>query len=105
VSESAMPVLSRALVPEVLPAVMPDVPAVPEVLPAPLPALVLPAPLPADLPFARRWRGRCPAGGRSAGTWCGRRGRPAGMRASARGCGGSWMPSVIPAAGGAASTR
>ena len=33
--ESAMPVLCRALVPEVLPAVMPDLPAVPEVLPAP----------------------------------------------------------------------
>ncbi|HUY48330.1 MAG TPA: ISAs1 family transposase [Streptosporangiaceae bacterium] len=37
-----------------LPAPLPDVPAVPEVLPAPLPALVLPAPLPADLPFAGR---------------------------------------------------
>ena len=53
-SQSAMPVLSRALVPEVLPAVMPDVPAVPGVLPAPLPELVLPARLPADLPAAGR---------------------------------------------------
>jgi predicted transposase YbfD/YdcC len=54
VSQSAMPVLSRALVPEVLPAVMPDVPAVPEVLPAPPPELVLPARLPADLPAEGR---------------------------------------------------
>ena len=43
VSQSAMPVLSRALVPEVLPAVMADAPAVPEMLPAPLPELALPA--------------------------------------------------------------
>jgi len=50
VSQSVMPALSRVLVPEVLPAVMPDVPAVPEMLPAPLPELVLPARLPADLP-------------------------------------------------------
>jgi hypothetical protein len=50
VLQSAMPVMSRALVPEVLPAVMPDVPAVPEMLPAPPPALALPAWLPADLP-------------------------------------------------------
>ena len=34
--KSATPVLCRALVPEVLPAVMPDLPAVPEVLPAPV---------------------------------------------------------------------
>ena len=53
-SQSAMPVLCRALVPEVLPAVMPDLPAVPEVLPAPPPGLVLPARLPADLPGAGR---------------------------------------------------
>jgi predicted transposase YbfD/YdcC len=52
--ESAMPVLCRALVPEVLPAVMPDLPAVPEVLPAPLPDLVLPSRLPADLPAEGR---------------------------------------------------
>ena len=32
--ESVMPVMCRALVPEVLPAVMPQVPAVPEFLPA-----------------------------------------------------------------------
>ena len=44
--QSAMPVMRRALVPEVLPAVMPDLPAVPEVLPAPLPELVLPERLP-----------------------------------------------------------
>ena len=53
-SQSAMPVLPAALVPEVLPAVMPDVPGVPEVLPAPLPALALPAWLPAGLPYAGR---------------------------------------------------
>ena len=52
--ESAMPVLRRALVPEVLPAVMPDLPAVPEVLPGPLPDLVLPSRLPADLPAEGR---------------------------------------------------
>src|SRR5712691_225483 len=49
-----MPVLSRVPVPEVLPAVMPDVPAVPEMLPAPPPELVLPARLPADLPAEGR---------------------------------------------------
>ena len=54
VPKSAMPVLCRALVPEVLPAVMPDLPAVPEVLPAPLPDLVLPSRLPADLPAEGR---------------------------------------------------
>jgi hypothetical protein len=52
--KSATPVLCRALVPEVLPAVMPDLPAVPEVLPAPLPDLVLPSRLPADLPAEGR---------------------------------------------------
>ncbi|MGO9080209.1 MAG: ISAs1 family transposase [Streptosporangiaceae bacterium] len=52
--QSAMPVMCRALVPEVLPAVMPVMPAVPEVLPAPPPALVLPGRLPADLPAAGR---------------------------------------------------
>jgi predicted transposase YbfD/YdcC len=54
VPKSAMPMLCGALVPEVLPAVMPDLPAVPEVLPAPLPALVLPARLPLDLPAEGR---------------------------------------------------
>jgi predicted transposase YbfD/YdcC len=54
VPKSAMPVLCRALVPEVLPALMPDLPAVPEVLPAPLPDLVLPSRLPADLPAEGR---------------------------------------------------
>jgi DDE_Tnp_1-associated len=54
VLQSAMPVMSAALVPEVLPAVMADVPAVPEMLPAPLPVLALPAWLPADLPYAGR---------------------------------------------------
>ena len=44
----------RALVPDVLPAVMPDLPAVPEVLPAPPPDLVLPSRLPADLPVKGR---------------------------------------------------
>ena len=53
-SQSAMPVLSRVLVPEVLPAVMPDLPAVPDVLPAPLPELVLPERLPLDLPAEGR---------------------------------------------------
>ena len=52
--KSAMPVPCRALVPEVLPAVMPDLPAVPEVLPAPLPDLVLPSRLPLDLPAEGR---------------------------------------------------
>ena len=52
--KSVMPVLCRAVVPEVLPAVMPDLPAVPEVLPAPLPGLVLPARLPLDLPAEGR---------------------------------------------------
>jgi len=49
-----MPVLCRALVPEVLPAVMPDLPAVPEFLPAPPPELMLPSRLPADLPAEGR---------------------------------------------------
>ena len=52
--KSAMPVPCRVLVPEVLPAVMPDVPAVPDVLPAPLPELVLPSRLPLDLPAEGR---------------------------------------------------
>ncbi|MGH3251626.1 MAG: hypothetical protein ACRDOI_36205, partial [Trebonia sp.] len=50
--KSAMPASSRVPVPEVLPAVMPQVPAVPEFLPAPPPDLVLPEHLPADLPPA-----------------------------------------------------
>jgi predicted transposase YbfD/YdcC len=54
VCQSAMPVLSGALVPEVLPAVLPDVLAVPDMLPAPPPDLVLPARLPAGLPYAGR---------------------------------------------------
>ena len=53
-SQSAMPVMCRVLVPEVLPAVMLDLPAVPEVLPAPLPELRLPERLPADLPAEGR---------------------------------------------------
>ena len=66
--KSAMPVLCRALVPEVLPAVMPDLPAVPGVLPAPLPDLVLPSRLPWTCPrrgvprWPRPWTARCPAG-------------------------------------------
>jgi predicted transposase YbfD/YdcC len=54
VSQSAMPVMCRVLVPGVLPVMMPEVPAVPEVLPAPLPELALPAHLPADLPAQGR---------------------------------------------------
>jgi predicted transposase YbfD/YdcC len=54
VLKSAMSVLCRALVPEVLPAVMPDLPAVPEFLPVPPPDLVLPSRLPADLPAEGR---------------------------------------------------
>jgi DDE_Tnp_1-associated len=54
VLKSAMPSLCRALIPDVLPAVMPDVPAVPEFLPAPPPQLALPSRLPADLPAEGR---------------------------------------------------
>jgi len=54
VLKSAMSSLCRALVPDVLPAVMPDVPAVPEFLPAPPPRLALPSWLPADLPAEGR---------------------------------------------------
>ena len=53
-SQSAMPVPCRVLVPEVLPAVMPGRPAVPEFLPAPPPELPLPARLPAGLPAEGR---------------------------------------------------
>ncbi len=69
--KSAMPVLCRALIPEVLPAVMPDLPAVPEFLPAPPPGLVLPSRLPADLPaegravLAAALAGPLPAGRRA----------------------------------------
>ncbi|MGH3232979.1 MAG: ISAs1 family transposase, partial [Streptosporangiaceae bacterium] len=52
--KSAMPVPCPVLVPEVLPAVMPDLPAVPEFLPAPPPRLALPERLPADLPAEGR---------------------------------------------------
>lgn len=45
-----MPALSRALVPEVLPAVMPPVPGAPEFLPAAPAVPVLPSQVPADLP-------------------------------------------------------
>lgn len=48
--KSAMPVSPHVLVPDVLPAVMPDLPAVPEFLPAAPPALALPPRVPADLP-------------------------------------------------------
>ena len=44
--KSAMPVPSRVLVPEVLPAVMPQLPAVPDFLPAAPAAPVLPSPGP-----------------------------------------------------------
>ena len=53
-SQSAMPAMCRALVPEVLPAVMPVLPVIPEVLPAPLPELVLPGRVPLDLPAEGR---------------------------------------------------
>jgi predicted transposase YbfD/YdcC len=49
-----MPVPSRVLLPEVLPAVMPQLPAVPEFLPVPPAAPVLPSQVPADLPAAGR---------------------------------------------------
>lgn len=51
---SVMPVLSRALIPEVLPAVMPQLPEVPAFLPAPPAAPVLPSRVPADLPAEGR---------------------------------------------------
>jgi predicted transposase YbfD/YdcC len=66
-----MPVPFPVLVPDVLPAVMPDLPAVPDVLPAPLPELVLPSRLPADLPaegravLAAALAGPLPAGQRA----------------------------------------
>src|SRR6266699_2053370 len=49
-----MPVPSRVLVPEVLPAVMPRLPAVPEFLPAAPAAPVPPSRVPADLPAEGR---------------------------------------------------
>src|ERR1035437_2804360 len=52
--QSATPVLSCVQVPEVLPVVMPDVPAVPAMLPAVPAQLTLPASLPADLPAEGR---------------------------------------------------
>ena len=52
--ESVMPVMCRALVPEVLPAVMPQVPAVPEFLPGAPAVPVLPSRVPADLPAEGR---------------------------------------------------
>jgi hypothetical protein len=53
-SQSVMPALSRALVPEVLPAVMPPHPAAPEILPAAPAVPVLPSRVPADLPAGGR---------------------------------------------------
>jgi predicted transposase YbfD/YdcC len=49
-----MPVPSRVLIPEVLPAVMPQLPVVPEFLPAAPAVPVLPSRVPADLPAAGR---------------------------------------------------
>jgi hypothetical protein len=49
-----MPVICRALVPEILPAVMPQVRVVPEFLPAAPAVLVLPSRVPADLPAEGR---------------------------------------------------
>ena len=67
------------MVPEVLPAVMPDVPAVPEFLPAPPPELVLPARLPAGLPAEGRAALAAALAGRSlAGSSGGPRGTGAG---------------------------
>jgi predicted transposase YbfD/YdcC len=54
VLKSAMPVPSRVPVPELLPAVMPQLPAVPEFLPAAPAAPALPSRVPADLPAAGR---------------------------------------------------
>jgi hypothetical protein len=84
VLQSAMPVMCRALVPEVLPVVMPDVPAVPEVLPAPPPELVLPARLPAGLPA----EGRAALAAALAGTVPGGRQRDRGdlVRATGPAC-------------------
>jgi hypothetical protein len=70
VHKSAILSPCHALVPEVLPAVMPDLPAVPGVLPAPLPELALPSRLPLDLPaegwsaLAAALKGPLPAGQR-----------------------------------------
>ena len=63
-SQSAMPVPCRVLVPEVLPAVMPGRPAVPEFLPAPPPEFALPARLLRGCRRrgARRWPRRFRAG-------------------------------------------
>lgn len=52
--QSVMPVPSRVPVPDVLPAVMPAVPAVPEFLPAAPVVQVLPSRVPADLPALGR---------------------------------------------------
>jgi hypothetical protein len=50
VLKSVMPVMCRARAPEVLPALMPDLPVIPEVLPALVPEPALPSRVPADLP-------------------------------------------------------
>ena len=52
--QSVMPALSRALIPEVLPEAMPQLPGVPEFLPASPAAPVLPSRVPADLPAEGR---------------------------------------------------
>ena len=52
--QSVMPEMRRALVLEVLPAVMPQLPAVPEFLPAAPAVPVLPSQVPADLPAEGR---------------------------------------------------
>jgi hypothetical protein len=111
VPKSAMPVPCRALIPDVLPAVMPDLPAVPDVLPAPPPELVLPSRLPADLPaegalrWPRPWTARCrPGSGRSEGNWYAKRCLPAGMMKRSQGCAGSCARSMTAAGGGAVPT-
>ena len=100
--KSAMPVPCRALVPEVLPAVMPDLPAVPEVLPAPPPELVAAVPAARwtcpqrGVPrWPRPWTARCPPGSaRSAGNWYASQCLPAGMMKRSRGCAGSCARSM-----------
>jgi hypothetical protein len=108
VSQSAMPVMCRVLVPEVLPVMMPEVPAVPEVLPAPLPELALAAHLPAEgrAALAAALAGPVPGGQRPGrGELIRAAGLPAGTTPGPRGCAGSSAPLMTPAGGKAACTR
>jgi hypothetical protein len=54
VPDSVMPEMRRACVPEVLPAVMPELPVIPAVLPVPVPEPALPSRVPVDLPAQGR---------------------------------------------------